>query len=390
MAAVVTVFMISITNQLLTAVLGVYFTDINHSVLGAGMHLSIFAVGTLTGKAFLLLHRPVESRILVKAGMGITIFASIGYLLGGFWHPFCPVAVWVSFFRMVQGIGFSFAASASPILITGYSKGQLSGKISNYGMITTFATLIGNPLALRIYAGMAEQKAFLLICLLVLICAACAVILCPKTEEAVGAFQGFSKETSGSEVKKWIPFIGGLFLLFFFSQILTSIFNVLVPIYAKQMGRLELASVFLMVVTAAMLVIRIGIPALLRKMGFRRFVMTGCILYVAGILCCLAAESVRTGIMMISGGILGGVASGIFMSVFHIKMLSVVPEELYGKVNIIFLLAIDFSLIVSGTFWSLLVNRFGLHEAFCLAAVMGLLPGLCCIVKPKSLCRSAE
>ena len=163
MAAVVTVFMISITNQLLTAVLGVYFTDINHSVLGAGMHLSIFAVGTLTGKAFLLLHRPVESRILVKAGMGITIFASIGYLLGGFWHPFCPVAVWVSFFRMVQGIGFSFAASASPILITGYSKGQLSGKISNYGMITTFATLIGNPLALRIYAGMAEQKAFLLI-----------------------------------------------------------------------------------------------------------------------------------------------------------------------------------------------------------------------------------
>ena len=68
----------------------------------------------------------------------------------GFWHPFCPVAVWVSFFRMVQGIGFSFAASASPILITGYSKGQLSGKISNYGMITTFATLIGNPLALRI------------------------------------------------------------------------------------------------------------------------------------------------------------------------------------------------------------------------------------------------
>lgn len=97
MAAVVTVFMISITNQLLTAVLGVYFTDINHSVLGAGMHLSIFAVGTLTGKAFLLLHRPVESRILVRAGMGITIFASIGYLLGGFWHPFCPVAVWVSF-----------------------------------------------------------------------------------------------------------------------------------------------------------------------------------------------------------------------------------------------------------------------------------------------------
>ena len=226
--------------------------------------------------------------------------------------------------------------------------------------------------------------------ILVLICAACAVILCPKTEEAVGVFQGFSKETSGSEVKKWIPFIGGLFLLFFFSQILTSIFNVLVPIYAKQMGRLELASVFLMVVTAAMLVIRIGIPALLRKMGFRRFVMTGCILYVAGILCCLAAESVCTGIMMISGGILGGVASGIFMSVFHIKMLSVVPEELYGKVNIIFLLAIDFSLIVSGTFWSLLVNRFGLHEAFCLAAVMGLLPGLCCIVKPKSLCRSAE
>ena len=57
--------------------------------------------------------------------------------------------------------------------------------------------------------------------------------------------------------------------------------------------------------------------------------MTGCILYVAGILCCLAAESVCTGIMMISGGILGGVASGIFMSVFHIKMLSVVPEELY-------------------------------------------------------------
>ena len=111
---------------------------------------------------------------------------------------------------------------------------------------------------------------------------------------------------------------------------------------------------------------------------------------MAGILCCLAAESVCTGIMMISGGILGGVASGIFMSVFHIKMLSVVPEELYGKVNIIFLLAIDFSLIVSGTFWSLLVNRFGLHEAFCLAAVMGLLPGLCCIVKPKSLCRSAE
>ena len=74
------------------------------------------------------------------------------------------------------------------------------------------------------------------------------------------------------------------------------------------------------------------------------------------------------------------------MSVFHIKMLSVVPEELYGKVNIIFLLAIDFSLIVSGTFWSLLVNRVGLHEAFCLAAVMGLLPGLCCMVKPKSLC----
>lgn len=119
---------------------------------------------------------------------------------------------------MVQGIGFSFAASASPILITGYSNGQLAGKISHYGMITTFATLIGNPLALYIYAGMAEQKAFLLICLLVLICAACAVILCPKTEEAVGAFQGFSKEIPGSEVKKWIPFVGGLFLLFFFPR----------------------------------------------------------------------------------------------------------------------------------------------------------------------------
>ena len=79
MAAVVTVFMISITNQLLTAVLGVYFTDINHSVLGAGMHLSIFAVGTLTGKAFLLLHRPVESRILVRAGMGILFQDGTGY-----------------------------------------------------------------------------------------------------------------------------------------------------------------------------------------------------------------------------------------------------------------------------------------------------------------------
>ena len=55
MAAVVTVFLISMTNQLLSAVLGIYFTDINHSVLGAGIHLSIFAVGTLAGKLFLLL-----------------------------------------------------------------------------------------------------------------------------------------------------------------------------------------------------------------------------------------------------------------------------------------------------------------------------------------------
>lgn len=390
MAAVVTVFLISMTNQLLSAVLGVYFTDINHSVLGAGIHLSIFAAGTLAGKLFLLFHRPVASKMLVRTGMGITAFACVGYLVGGMYAPFCSEAVWVSLCRMLQGIGFSLASSASPTLMTVGAKGQLSCRVSSYGMITTFAALTGNPLALQMYACMTKQKAFFMICLLVLICALTAGIWCPRTEEMVRSYQGFSVKGAGSGEKRLLPLISGLFLLFLISQILTSIYGTVIPIYANQAGKLELASVFLMVVTLSSLLIRIFIPVLLRKMGFRKLVITGCFLYASGIVCCFVPIAGYTGIIMILGGVLSGVASGIFMSVFHIEMLSAVPEDVYAKVNIIYLLAIDFSFIISGAFWSFTVNHSGIPMTFLVAILIVIFLGICCMVKLKSLCRAAE
>lgn len=381
MAAVITVFLISITNQFLTSVLGVYFTDINCSVLGAGLHLSIFAIGTLTGKLLLLICPPVPSRNLVRLGMGITILACVGYLFGGIYHPVFSVAVWVSLCRVTQGIGFSLASSASPSLLTNRGEGKLARKVSSYGMATTFAALIGNPIALQIYGNMTKQRAFLLICILILSSSVAACLLCPKTEERVKTYEGLFWKTSPETKQNATRCVGIVFLFFLCSQILTSIFNTLIPVYTNQMGRLELASVFMVTTTVVALLIRIMIPFLLQKKGSKKAILIGSGLYIIGVCCCVFPFLQNVGVKMVLGGIFSGLANGILMSVFHIEMLGNVSRDAYAKVNIIYLLAIDFSMILSGTFWSSVVNHFGIREAFYIAAGLMLLFAISCGMK---------
>ena len=100
-------------------------------------------------------------------------------------------------------------------------------------------------------------------------------------------------------------------------------------------------------------------------------VLTGSgILYVLAIVCCLFCKIDNIAIAMFFGGMLSGISNGILMSIMQIIILLQIPEEMKPKINIIYLLTMDISYVISGAFWSLVVNRFCLTTAFSIAGFL--------------------
>lgn len=366
MVAFITIFLVSITNQLLSSVLGVYYADVHYAILGAGMHVSLFAVGTLLGKLFLLPRRMLVPKKMVVAGMSITVTACIGYLVGGLIFA-NKSAIWIILCRIIQGFGFSLAGSASPLLMTSGPKNCLIKGVSYYGIATSLAALFGNPSALHIYSVMPGQTALAFISIIILLCAVAACILCPKT---VSKESGPAKSALLRNVWDAFKEIWYLFLFFLLFQVLLSMFNILIPLYSKQIGELLGSSVFLAVTTVFSLGIRFCLPAIMKRFRSNIVLTSSGILYVLAIVCCLFCKIDNIAIAMFFGGMLSGISNGILMSIMQIIILLQIPEEMKPKINIIYLLTMDISYVISGAFWSLIVNRFCLTTAFSIAGFL--------------------
>lgn len=359
--AILCAFFVSMTNQIVLYTIGIYFKEANRSIISSGIHLSIFSVGALFSRIFLLIvfsfnnKYRVNKKILIL-GMSLVLFSAIVY-------TFVSKSSLVMIARFIQGIGFGIAGSVVPDLVIQNGKNNLMSNVSVYGIACTFSTIIGPMLGIEIigkyeYRGIGFQLIGE-ICFIMTILSMFMSIFLDDT-------QIVKKEASKLKVKYtadyWKSVVCLLFILCICNGYMTTI-----SLWGETINRLEIATLYIGAASMGALIIRFIISSIEKVMQRNRILATSAILCA---FCSFGVEIIQSRVMFMIAGFANGILGGLIMTIFHCVLLEKSEHDQIQLTNTIFLFIQDISMIVCGTVWSLITTIVGVGNVFFIIGIL--------------------
>ena len=333
-------FCISMTHQLTVYVMGLRFMDIDRSLLGQGLHLSLFSIGALLARTLLLTKgKSAAPHKVVCLGMGLTLACMAAYngMQG---------SVWVSAVRVLHGLGFGLAGSVAPLFFT-FSQASKDRQASDYSLSCAAASLVGPAVGLWVYQCLVPYG-FGVVSGLVGGCALTAALLAGRSrwvQQSNTAVQ--QDEPQGNPLSgRMYGILVGLLLV---TQILGNFFTAVLPAYAKSNGSVSDISFFFVGSAVVGLVVRHFFPHIRQRIPVPRMLILAFFLYSLGV---LSIQMWPTIVGYTVGAVGYGVANAVFMTAFYFVLMRKASPNQVTRISCLYLYGIDLGVILAGSIWS--------------------------------------
>lgn len=350
--AFLAVVCISLTHQMLNMVIGIQFSELGQLQIGAGVHLSIFSLGAISARLWLMrkkhgLSLPGQ----ITAGMLLVLLADGAYLFSG-------SGALLTAARLIQGIGFGMAGSAAPTLLMVQKKRPLLQKASAYSFAVALASALGQGCSLQLLQ--ASKTSGFSFCVRLDMFFACSAIAAGWAQRAKScknelATPDTNDGAGGISLHGWLLLAGFCGALCVCNGYMT-----LLPLYAAEQDITGRVGGFMAASAIAGLAVRPLIPQITKRIGGALAAGSTAIAYAAAVAVLIWRG---TGASFLFAGLLQGIFGGILMTMFHFWLLRGESAESSKKINNCYLFAIDVSMILCGGLWAYLGIALGFAPA---------------------------
>lgn len=306
-----------LTHYTLIAALSVFVVrDLGLGGNQAGLALTFFQIGAV-------LFRPFAGKWMDDFDKSKVLFATSAlFCLVCFAYLGAKAVVFLLILRFVHGVAFSTGTTATATMVAVYSPASRKGEGIGYlAVFTSVAMVIGPFIGLKLineYSATLLFAACAFFGLAGFFCSAVRVLPQPKTE-APAQKKSFRWQNLIEPNALPIACCGGL-LAFVYSSLLGFL-----PLFAHNLGMMELASYFFAVYALAIILSRPFIGRLFDRVGPRTVVYAAALIYLAGMAGLSQVES--PGAFLLAGAVTGLGFAGLNPSFQTLAVLAAPPDK---------------------------------------------------------------
>ena len=360
----IVMFGIYMVSSILLSVMAIHAKNLTGLDTYAGLMVTTFTLGAL-GVRFLaggLIDRFGSKRVIIT---GLIILVA-----GSIWLMMSQAILQVLIARVLQGIGFGLAATATSTLIaTICHPDRLLEGISYLAVTQSLTAVIGPSIGFFIIGVDYDRFSVLFAVAVAVGIATFLLMLFEKSPHDVVQHEHTSK--SGQTLIKWSLIVTPLLVLFMNALSQSALVSFL-ALYAISMNLIGVGS-FFSINAVGMIASRFIMNKLVKKYGQFPMILLNTSIFALSIFFITQASTIGQLLLI---AFPAGFAMGSIAPIINTNVIQTLPANKKGLANALYFSALDVGYGAGSIIWGLIAMNFGYQQVFYIAAslqVLGLL-----------------